>query len=166
MLWCLKELLSVDLKRFFPWGDEWQLPSTFYMAPCSPPSALITLFFVFMYYCNNSCVVKYGMPLRDTCLALPLTHHKHVLCQQLQRIVIKRWSVLENLRGHNSQAPAPAEALVFSLSLTFDRLHDVKVFKPGARPPQAGARLVYRYHFRADVGMRVCLCVCVHPPGY
>ena len=36
------------------------------------------------------------------------------------------------------------------------------IFKPGARRPQAGARLVYRNHFCADVC--VCVCVCVCPP--
>ena len=42
------------------------------------------------------------------------------------------------------------------------------IFKPGARRPQAGARLVYRNHFDADVGMcvYVCVCLCVRPPGY
>ena len=46
------------------------------------------------------------------------------------------------------------------------------IFKPGARRPQAGARLVYRNHFDADVGMCVyvcvcvCVCLCVRPPGY
>ena len=35
------------------------------------------------------------------------------------------------------------------------------VFKPGARRPAAGARLVSRNHFDADVGMCVYVCVCV-----
>ena len=35
------------------------------------------------------------------------------------------------------------------------------IVKPGARRPQAGARLVYRNHFDADVGMCVYVCVCV-----
>ena len=37
----------------------------------------------------------------------------------------------------------------------------IQFFKPGARRPQAGARLVYRNHFDADVGMCVYVCVCV-----
>ena len=52
--------------------------------------------------------------------------------------------------------------------------NDIIIFKPGARRPQAGARLVYRNHFDADVGMCVyvcvyvcvCVCLCVRPPGY
>ena len=32
------------------------------------------------------------------------------------------------------------------------------IFKPGARRPQAGVRLVSRNHFR---GAKVCVCVCV-----
>ena len=35
------------------------------------------------------------------------------------------------------------------------------IFKPGARRPQAGTRLVSRNHFDADVGMCVYVCVCV-----
>ena len=42
------------------------------------------------------------------------------------------------------------------------------IVKPGARRPVAGARLVSRNHFDADVGMCVyvcvCVCVCVCPP--
>ena len=38
------------------------------------------------------------------------------------------------------------------------------IFKPGARRPAAGARLVYRNHFDADVGMCVYVCVCVSAP--
>ena len=46
------------------------------------------------------------------------------------------------------------------------------IFKPGARRPAAGARLVYRYHFCADVRVCVCVCMCVsvclcvRPRGY
>ena len=35
------------------------------------------------------------------------------------------------------------------------------IFKPGARRPAAGARLVYRNHFCADVRVCVYVCVCV-----
>ena len=35
------------------------------------------------------------------------------------------------------------------------------IFKPGARRPQAGVRLVSRNHFRAA---KVCVCVCVSTP--
>ena len=47
--------------------------------------------------------------------------------------------------------------------------HIVNLFKPGARRPQAGVRLVSRNHFRAAkvcVCLCVCVCVCVHPRGY
>ena len=41
------------------------------------------------------------------------------------------------------------------------------IFKPGARQPQAGVRLVSRNHFHAaKVCVCVCVCVCVHPRGY
>ena len=50
-------------------------------------------------------------------------------------------------------APASASYLIF--------------FKPGARRPVAGVRLVSRNHFRAaKVCVCVCVCVCVHPRGY
>ena len=40
------------------------------------------------------------------------------------------------------------------------------IFKPGARRPAAGVRLVSRNHFRAakDVCVCVCVCVCVSTP--
>ena len=38
------------------------------------------------------------------------------------------------------------------------------LFKPGARRPAAGARLVSRNHFDADVGMCMCVSVSVCPP--
>ena len=39
------------------------------------------------------------------------------------------------------------------------------IFKPGARRPQAGVRLVSRNHFRAaKVCVCVCVCVCVSTP--
>ena len=43
----------------------------------------------------------------------------------------------------------------------------IGIFKPGARRPAAGVRLVSRNHFRAaKVCVCVCVCVCVHPRGY
>ena len=41
----------------------------------------------------------------------------------------------------------------------------INIFKPGA---QAGARLVYRNHFCADVCVCVCVdvCLCVRPRGH
>ena len=42
------------------------------------------------------------------------------------------------------------------------RTKRVLIFKPGARRPQAGVRLVSRNHFHAaKVRMCVCVCVCV-----
>ena len=40
------------------------------------------------------------------------------------------------------------------------------IFKPGACRPKAGSRLVSRDHFHADISMRVCVSVCVHPQGH
>ena len=45
--------------------------------------------------------------------------------------------------------------------LTYAQLADGLVFKPGARRPKAGTRLVSRNRFCAG---RVCMCVCVCPP--
>ena len=43
--------------------------------------------------------------------------------------------------------------------------HCGNVFKPGARRPAAGVRLISKNHFRA-AKVCVCVCVCVHPRGY
>jgi len=40
------------------------------------------------------------------------------------------------------------------------------IFKPGARRPKAGARLVLEITFVRDVCMCACVCVCVRPRGY
>ena len=45
------------------------------------------------------------------------------------------------------------------------KINCIKIFKPGARRPEAGVRLVSRNHF-CTAKVCVCVCVCVHPRGY